>query len=233
MTFAQSTLTFTSRHSRPTLVSEHADETGARYDLAETGWTADYPDPSSMLWSILEDKTVLPTFDNASYRRRLNAVGQLTGPRRYLAYGKLAVDLARNAAPIVAWGDAAPPEFFSARIGCQIYGVYGWTSLPYASDTPPTESITGPFTGRVLVALGRRAGLGSRRLANPRSVSVNQRRRRTASARPCTSIFAGGAKGCDDEYRSRSLGGPTTSVCLEPLDHSACISPSGLAGVAW
>lgn len=42
-----------------------------------------------------------------------------------MAYGKLAVDLARNAAPLVAWGDAAAPEFFSARIGCQTYGFYG------------------------------------------------------------------------------------------------------------
>ena len=106
-------------------VFEQAARPGAPYDLAQTGWIADYPDPSSMLWPILEDKPGLPTFDNASYRRRLTAVGQLTGPRRYLAYGKLAVDLARNAAPLVAWGDVAAPEFFSARIGCQIYGFYG------------------------------------------------------------------------------------------------------------
>lgn len=37
-------------------VGEHANKPGAPYDLAETGWGADYPDPSSMLWSILEDK---------------------------------------------------------------------------------------------------------------------------------------------------------------------------------
>jgi YVTN family beta-propeller protein len=106
-------------------VGEQAARPGARYDLVQGAWTADYPDPSSMLQSILEDKTVLPTFDNPSYQRRLAAVGQLTGPRRYLAYGKLAIDLARNAAPIVVWGDAAAPEFFSARTDCQIYGFYG------------------------------------------------------------------------------------------------------------
>jgi peptide/nickel transport system substrate-binding protein len=106
-------------------VSEQANKPGAPYDLAQTGWTPDYPDPAAMLGSILEDRTFLPTFDNASYRRRLAAVDQLTGPRRYLAYGNLAVDLARNAAPIVAWGDAASPDFFSARIGCETYGFYG------------------------------------------------------------------------------------------------------------
>ena len=106
-------------------VGEHVNKPGAPDDLAETGWTADYPDPAAMLWPILEDRTWLPTFDNASYRRRLTAAGQLTGPQRLLAYGKLAVDLARNAAPLVAWGDAASPDFFSARIGCQSYGFYG------------------------------------------------------------------------------------------------------------
>jgi YVTN family beta-propeller protein len=123
-------------------VSEHANKPGAPYDLAQVGWTADYPDPATMLWSILEDKTVAPTFDDAIYRRRLTAVGRLTGPRRYLAYGKLAVDLARNAAPIVAWGDTAAPEFFSARIGCEIYGFYG-VDLGALCLTHPTSSSSG------------------------------------------------------------------------------------------
>ena len=50
---------------------------------------------------------------------------RLTGPARYLAYGKLDLDLARNAAPLIAYGNSSSQDFFSARIGCQTYGVYG------------------------------------------------------------------------------------------------------------
>ena len=65
------------------------------------------------------------SFDDPTYRHRLTAVARLTGPARYLAYGKLDDDLARSAAPLVAVGDLANHDFFSARIGCQTYGFYG------------------------------------------------------------------------------------------------------------
>jgi hypothetical protein len=40
-------------------------------------------------------------------------------------YARLGADLARNAAPLVALGKLFRPELFSARMGCQTYGVYG------------------------------------------------------------------------------------------------------------
>ena len=92
-----------------------------QFDLATGGFGADYPDPSAMLDSLLN----IESFDEPTYRRRLTAVARLTGPARYIAYGKLDDDLARNAAPLVAIGDLANHDFFSARIGCQTYGFYG------------------------------------------------------------------------------------------------------------
>lgn len=92
-----------------------------RFDLAAGGWTADYPDPSAMLDGLLDNES----FDDPTYRHRLTAVARLTGPARYLAFGKLDDDLARGAAPIVAVGDLASHDFFSARIGCEAYGFYG------------------------------------------------------------------------------------------------------------
>ena len=92
-----------------------------QFDLASGGWDADYADPSAMLDSLLNNES----FDDPTFRHRLTAVGGLTGPARYLAYGKLDDDLARSAAPIVAVGDLASHDFFSARIGCQTYGFYG------------------------------------------------------------------------------------------------------------
>lgn len=65
------------------------------------------------------------SFDDPTYRHRLTAAARLTGPARYIAYGKLDDDLARRAAPMVAVGDLASHDFFSARIGCQTYGFYG------------------------------------------------------------------------------------------------------------
>jgi hypothetical protein len=58
-------------------------------------------------------------------RRKLAAAARLSGPQRYLTYGQLDLDIARNAAPWIAY--ATPPlhEFFAARVGCQTYGVYG------------------------------------------------------------------------------------------------------------
>ena len=99
---------------------------GAPFDLATVGWSADYPDPSAMLTPLLASGSpFLPSLDDPADQRRLAATARLTGPQRYLAYGKLAVELARNAAPFVAYGNPLNHDFFSARIGCQTYGVYG------------------------------------------------------------------------------------------------------------
>jgi hypothetical protein len=78
-----------------------------------------------MLNVLLEDGTFIPTFKNPAYRVRLAAAAQLSGAERYLTYARLDADLARDAAPLVAFGELSSPELFSSRIGCQTYGVYG------------------------------------------------------------------------------------------------------------
>jgi peptide/nickel transport system substrate-binding protein len=98
---------------------------GKHFDLAWAGWISDYPDPQSMLTSILEDDSVGPTFDDPAYRHKLAEAARLSGPERYLTYGKLDVDLARNAAPLAAFDNLTSNDFFSARIGCQTYGTWG------------------------------------------------------------------------------------------------------------
>ena len=77
---------------------------GEPFDLAWDGWNSDYADPQAMLTSILEDSGVGPTFDDPAYRRKLAGAARLSGPERYLTYGKLDLDLARNAAPLAAFG---------------------------------------------------------------------------------------------------------------------------------
>ena len=99
---------------------------GEHFDIGWYGWATAYPDPAGMLPPMLNDNTLYPTFDDPTYERRLAQTGRLTGPRRYLAYGKLDIDLARNDAPLLAYGNPSSSDFFSARIGCQTYvGAYG------------------------------------------------------------------------------------------------------------
>ncbi|MEA2134309.1 MAG: hypothetical protein QOC68_2218, partial [Solirubrobacteraceae bacterium] len=55
---------------------------GEPFDLATVFWVADYPDPNSLLNTLLGNATILPTFDDRSGRARLAAAAQLTGADR-------------------------------------------------------------------------------------------------------------------------------------------------------
>ena len=108
----------------PTLFAREA-RPGEPFDLAWDGWLPDYVDPSAMLTEILDDSSVAPTFDDPAYQRKLAATARLSGSERYLAYGQLDLNLARNAAPLAAFDNLPNIDFFSARIGCQTDGIYG------------------------------------------------------------------------------------------------------------
>ena len=99
---------------------------GEPFDIfGEGSWAADYPDPTGVLDPLLEESSNGPTLDDPTYRRRLASAARRTGPERYLAYARLDADLVRNAAPLIAYGNPSTHELFSARMGCQTYGVYG------------------------------------------------------------------------------------------------------------
>jgi YVTN family beta-propeller protein len=98
---------------------------GERFDIGYSGWIADYPDPNDFLNALLDDSSNGPPFDDPLSQRRFAAAARLSGPERYLTYGALDLDLARNAAPLAAFGNASSHDFFSARIGCQTFGTYG------------------------------------------------------------------------------------------------------------
>ena len=98
---------------------------GEPFDLLSSGWSLDYPDPAALLTQLFDASSLFPTLDDPTYQRRLGDAAALTGPERYVASGKLDIALARNAAPMIAFGNDASHDFFSARIGCQTYGFYG------------------------------------------------------------------------------------------------------------
>jgi YVTN family beta-propeller protein len=106
------------------LFAEYAQPKPA-FDLAWDGWIPDYTDPDAMLSELLEDSAVLPTFDDPKTRAQLAEAARLSGPERYLTYARLDYEIARDEAPLVAFGNVSIRDLFSARIGCQTYGVYG------------------------------------------------------------------------------------------------------------
>jgi YVTN family beta-propeller protein len=106
------------------LFAEYA-KPGPAFDLAWSGWIPDYLDPDAMLGELLEDSSALPTFDDSTTRAQLAAAARLSGPERYLTYARLDSEIARKKAPLVAFGNVSSHDLFSARIGCQTYGVYG------------------------------------------------------------------------------------------------------------
>jgi ABC-type transport system substrate-binding protein len=102
---------------------------GEPFDMAFVLQSADTPDPGMFLGTLFSGKRVYGTktiLDAPAYARRFAAAARLGGSQRYLAFGDLDVDLARNAAPLAALGTETRHDFFSARMGCQIYNpVYG------------------------------------------------------------------------------------------------------------
>ena len=102
---------------------------GEPFDLGYFEWEVDFPDPYAMLNFVLETSALYPTFDAPIWKRRLAAAARLSGPERYLTYGKLDIDLARDAAPLLAFGNVYNNDLFSARIGCQTYSAFGYINL--------------------------------------------------------------------------------------------------------
>jgi len=100
---------------------------GEPYDMAwDEGWLPDYLDPNAMLGVLLEQGEAAPTFVDPVWRARLAAASRLTGPERYLTYARLDTELAHSASPLIAFGNLRGIDFFSSRIGCQVFtAAYG------------------------------------------------------------------------------------------------------------
>jgi ABC-type transport system substrate-binding protein len=110
----------------PTFAHEFAR--GARFDIGWYGWSVDYADPSDFIDLPLTGPGVdfFPGADEHRYKPRISAASRFDAGRRLRAYGQLDIDLARNAAPVVAFANLTADDVFSARIGCQVFQpIYG------------------------------------------------------------------------------------------------------------
>ena len=105
---------------------------GEPFDIADEGWIADYADPSNFIIKLLDGRTIqaennvnFSYFNDDEYNRKMDEAQQKTGEERDEAFGALDEDIARNAAPLVAWSVPNNIDFVSARVGCyQFQPVY-------------------------------------------------------------------------------------------------------------
>jgi ABC-type transport system substrate-binding protein len=103
---------------------------GEPFDISWNGWLADVPDPS-VLNALFDGRSIGAAngannsfFNSPKYNRLLGRASQLKGAERYREYGRLDVDLARNAAPAIAYAYDNALTLVSARTGCVVVNPY-------------------------------------------------------------------------------------------------------------
>lgn len=90
------------------------------WDIAFADWAPDHLDPYTYLNALLDGQFIagvnLSHFNSAKYNRLLRQTASLRSTARYRAYGKLDVQLARDAAPMVAIGFLNEATLVSKRV---------------------------------------------------------------------------------------------------------------------
>lgn len=101
---------------------------GEPFDIADEGWIADYPDPYDFINKLLDGRAIQKTnnvnfsyFNDPEWNQRMDEAQAKTGDARNAAFAKLDQDIVRDASPLAAWMVANNLDFFSARVGCQLF----------------------------------------------------------------------------------------------------------------
>jgi ABC-type transport system substrate-binding protein len=93
---------------------------GEPFDLAVSGYALSL-DPGDILTIFGGGMSNISHFADPAFDRKLKAVAKLSGAKRYRAASRLALELERDAVPAAAISWNTARDFFSARIGCQVY----------------------------------------------------------------------------------------------------------------
>jgi peptide/nickel transport system substrate-binding protein len=109
---------------------------GEPYDLTIARTDALYLDPSEFIDVALDGRRIGPTgntsrsyFDSDRYNKLIEQAGRLTGTARNDAYGRLAVRIARDAAPLAAYTVRNWRLFVSRHVGCVRAAAHGGLDL--------------------------------------------------------------------------------------------------------
>jgi ABC-type transport system substrate-binding protein len=106
---------------------------GTEMDAFAIGWIADYFDPFDFINVLLDGTNIQDKNNNnysywnsAKYNALMKAAAKLTGQARYTAYGKLDVDIMKNAAPWAPIFNYTSRDFIGPRVENFIFHpVYG------------------------------------------------------------------------------------------------------------
>jgi ABC-type transport system substrate-binding protein len=110
----------------PTNIREAKISTrGEPFDLANLRLDVAWVDPYQYVDLLLDGRKIQATgntnrsyFNSSHYNRLMDRAARLSGQARYDAYGKLAVDIARDAAPMATYIQRKTRFFVSSRVGC-------------------------------------------------------------------------------------------------------------------
>ncbi len=104
---------------------QKAGTRGEPFDMVAAGWIADYADPFDFIDILLNGRNIhdsnnnnLAYFNDPTYNKRMDSAAKLFGAARYTAYGKLDVDMMKNAPPWVSVNNFNDRVFVSKRVGC-------------------------------------------------------------------------------------------------------------------
>ena len=106
---------------------------GSDFDMFLIAWFADYPDPYDFINVLLDGQNIQPAnnsnysyLSSPKYNKLMTDASKLSGAARYDAYGKLDVDMMKNAVPWVPLSNGNVREFISSRVSNYIFHpVYG------------------------------------------------------------------------------------------------------------
>jgi ABC-type oligopeptide transport system substrate-binding subunit len=109
-------------------VSHRAGVRGAPFDVALTGWLADFGDGVSFFGPLLAGDSLQQTgnanvayFDRATYNREIERISRLTGESRRRAWANLDVEMMRDDPPWAPVMNNAAREFVSKSVGCYLF----------------------------------------------------------------------------------------------------------------
>ena len=106
---------------------------GSDFDMFLIAWFADYPDPFDFINVLLDGQNIQEAnnsnyayLNSPKYNKAMADASKLSGAARYDAYGKLDVDLMKNAAPWAPLSNGNVREFISSRVSNYLFHpVYG------------------------------------------------------------------------------------------------------------
>ena len=106
---------------------------GSEFDMFLIAWFADYPDPFDFINVLLDGQNIQDAnnsnysyLNSPKYNKMMTDASKLSGAARYDAYGKLDVDMMRDAAPWAPLSNGNIREFISSRVTNYLFHpVYG------------------------------------------------------------------------------------------------------------